>query len=318
MMVSRWHRPLCRHTRPWRQGLRRRRPQPAAARWSRPRSSPPGSAPRRCSAFPQPSSRTASASSPTLSVPSLCPQGRTSFSRLPVQAQHPDPRRLLSPALQPHGRGGHHGLASSLSYLGWVAGTDQGAGLIFFVVTDGAGIQIRRHDPRRRHRACSPPTFGGMFSVAILDFVQMAVSIRRPLVHRLDGEQQGRRRCAAVIDGPSPPASWTSSRHRSWLWLTFIGTWVTMMLGSIRSRTFPACHVGEARTIAGRLDPRRLDLFLLHLRADVHRLFATLIDPALFNPMLAKDTSSSCRRWCSSTAAGRRRCCSSAPCSRPS
>jgi SSS family solute:Na+ symporter len=77
-------------------------------------------------------------------------------------------------------------------------------------------------------------TFGGMFSVAILDFVQMAVSMGGLLfiAWTVSGKVGGG--ATAIIDHAAaagkldffPPPD-------PWLWLTFIGTWLTMMLGSI-------------------------------------------------------------------------------------
>jgi len=120
-----------------------------------------------------------------------------------------------------------------LSYLGWVAAQIKALGLIFFVVTDGAVSQ-----PAGMILGAaivlSYTIFGGMFSVAILDFVQMAVSMGGLLfiAWTVSGKVGGG--ATAVIDHaalagkldffPAPDP---------WLWLTFLGTWMTMMLGSI-------------------------------------------------------------------------------------
>ncbi len=62
------------------------------------------------------------------------------------------------------------------SYLGWVAAQIKALGLIFFVVTDGA-VSQQAGMILGAAIVVTYTTFGGMFSVAILDFVQMAVSM---------------------------------------------------------------------------------------------------------------------------------------------
>jgi SSS family solute:Na+ symporter len=63
-----------------------------------------------------------------------------------------------------------------LSYLGWVAAQIKALGLIFYVVTDGA-VSQEAGMILGAAIVLSYTIFGGMFSVAILDFVQMAVSM---------------------------------------------------------------------------------------------------------------------------------------------
>ena len=119
-----------------------------------------------------------------------------------------------------------------LSYLGWVAAQIKALGLVFNVVTNGAVSQ----DAGMILGAAivlTYTTFGGMFSVAFLDFVQMMVSMGGLLFigWTVSGMTGG---VAPVIEHASqagkldffPPAD-------PWLWITFLGAWVTMMLGSI-------------------------------------------------------------------------------------
>jgi Na+/proline symporter len=120
-----------------------------------------------------------------------------------------------------------------LSYLGWVAAQIKALGLIFFVVTDGA-VSQNAGMILGAAIVLTYTVFGGMFSVAILDFVQMAVSMGGLLFIAwiVSGKVGGG--ATAVIDHaraagkldffPAPDP---------WLWLTFLGTWMTMMLGSI-------------------------------------------------------------------------------------
>ena len=66
------------------------------------------------------------------------------------------------------------------SYLGWVAAQIKALGLVFTVVTDGAvtqplGMVIGTAI------VLTYTTFGGMFSVAILDFVQITMIVTSPV-----------------------------------------------------------------------------------------------------------------------------------------
>ena len=118
------------------------------------------------------------------------------------------------------------------SYLGWVAAQFKVLGLVLNVVTQGVvsqqvGMVIGALI------VLTYTTFGGMFSVAILDFVQLSVIVGGLLyivsvVSNLTGGVE------AVISHASqagkleffPPASANA-------WIPFLGAGVTMMLGSI-------------------------------------------------------------------------------------
>jgi SSS family solute:Na+ symporter len=118
------------------------------------------------------------------------------------------------------------------SYLGWVAAQFKVLGLVLNVVTQGAvsqqvGMVIGALI------VLTYTTFGGMFSVAILDFVQLSVIVGGLLyivsvVSNLTGGVE------VVISHASqagkldffPPASANA-------WIPFLGAGVTMMLGSI-------------------------------------------------------------------------------------
>jgi len=123
-------------------------------------------------------------------------------------------------------------LAVVLSYLGWVAAQFKVLGLVLNAVTDGAisqpaGIVIGAAI------VLTYTTFGGMFSVAILDFVQISVIMGGLLyiASVISGLAGG---VGAVIDHAAsagkldlfPPL-------RPAEWIPFIGAWITMMLGSI-------------------------------------------------------------------------------------
>lgn len=119
-----------------------------------------------------------------------------------------------------------------LSYLGWVAAQIKALGLIFNVVTDGhisqdAGMILGAAI------VLTYTTFGGMFSVAFLDFVQMMVSMGGLLFIGWT--------VSGMTGGVEPVIAHATQAGKldffpepdPWLWITFLGAWVTMMLGSI-------------------------------------------------------------------------------------
>ena len=179
-----------------------------------------------------------------------------------------------------------------LSYLGWVAAQIKALGLIFYVVTDGtvsqeAGMILGAAI------VLSYTIFGGMFSVAILDFVQMAVSMGGLLfiAWLISGKVGGG--ATAVIDHATEAGKLKFFPDPDpWLWLTFIGTWITMMLGSI-----PQQDVFQRVTSA---KSARIALWGSVLGASIYFCFtfvpmfiaysATLIDPAMFGELLEKDS----------------------------
>ena len=177
------------------------------------------------------------------------------------------------------------------SYLGWVAAQIKALGLIFNVVTGGdvsqeAGMILGAAI------VLTYTTFGGMFSVAILDFVQMTVSMGGLLyIGSIVADKTGG--VAAVVDHASaagkldffPPPD-------PWMWVTFLGAWITMMLGSI-----PQQDVFQRVTSA---KSAKIALAGSILGASIYFCFtfvpmfiaysATLIDPAMFGEILEKDS----------------------------
>jgi len=178
------------------------------------------------------------------------------------------------------------------SYLGWVAAQIKALGLIFYVVTDGAVSQ----DAGMILGAAivlTYTTFGGMFSVAILDFVQMAVSMGGLLFIAwiVSGKVGGG--ATAVIDHASLAGKLDFFPEADpWKWLTFLGAWMTMMLGSI-----PQQDVFQRVTSA---KSAKIALWGSVLGASIYFCFtfvpmfiayaATLIDPEMFAKILEEDS----------------------------
>jgi Na+/proline symporter len=178
------------------------------------------------------------------------------------------------------------------SYLGWVAAQIKALGLIFYVVTDGA-VDQQTGMILGAAIVLTYTTFGGMFSVAILDFVQMAVSMGGLLFiawivsGKVDGGTTaivGHAREAGKLDF-FPEAD-------PWKWVSFLGAWITMMLGSIPQQDVFQ-RVTSAKSARVALGGSILGASIYFSFAFVPMFIAysaTLIDPAQFNELLAGDT----------------------------
>ena len=177
------------------------------------------------------------------------------------------------------------------SYLGWVAAQIKALGLIFNVVTGGA-VSPEMGMVLGTAIVLTYTTFGGMFSVAILDFVQMSVSMGGLLYIGwiVSGMTGG---VGPVVQHAAdagkleffPPAD-------PWLWVTFLGAGVTMMLGSV-----PQQDVFQRITSA---KSAKIAVWGSVLGASIYFCFtfvpmfiayaATLIDPRVFGDLLEKDS----------------------------
>jgi solute:Na+ symporter, SSS family len=183
-------------------------------------------------------------------------------------------------------------IAIVVSYMGWVAAQIKALGLIFNLVSDGyisedhgmiVGTLI----------VLTYTTLGGMLSVAILDFVQMIVVIGGLLyiASIVSGETGGitpvieHARNAGKLHFFPQSTNWS-------VWLTFLGGWLTMMLGSI-----PQQDVFQRITSAKTANVALLGSLL---GASIYFCFtfvpmfiayaATLIDPATFGALVESDS----------------------------
>jgi len=183
-------------------------------------------------------------------------------------------------------------IAIVVSYLGWVAAQIKALGLIFNMITHGAiseemgmiiGMAI----------VLTYTTLGGMLSVAVLDFVQMIVVIGGLLYigSIVSGMTGG---VAPVIEHARAAGKLDFFPKGSdiWVWITFLGGWITMMLGSI-----PQQDVFQRITSA---KSAKIALWGSILGASVYFCFtfvpmfiaysATLIDPAVFGKLVTEDS----------------------------
>lgn len=183
-------------------------------------------------------------------------------------------------------------VAIVVSYLGWVAAQIKALGLILNMITQGAvseeigmvfAIVI----------VLTYTTLGGMLSVAILDFVQMVV-VTSGLLYI--GSI-----VAGMTGGVAPVIAHAQAAGKLqffpdgadiWMWLTFMGGLLTMMLGSI-----PQQDVFQRITSA---KSAKVALWGSILGASIYFCFtfvpmfiayaATLIDPQLFGQLVVEDS----------------------------
>ncbi len=177
------------------------------------------------------------------------------------------------------------------SYLGWVSAQIKALGLVFNVVTNGfvsqtAGMILGAAI------VLTYTTFGGMLSVAILDFVQMGVIMGGMLyigyiVSGLTGGVElvvNHAAAAGKLDFFPPPDPWQ--------WLTFLGAWMTMMLGSIPQQdVFQRITSAKTATIAIWGSILGGSIYFCFTFVPMFIAYsATLIDPELFTGLLESDS----------------------------
>ncbi len=177
------------------------------------------------------------------------------------------------------------------SYLGWGAAQFKVLGLVLNVVTEGmvsqsVGIMIGAAI------VLTYTTFGGMFSVAILDFVQISVIMGGLLyIASIVGEMAGgvpviisHAAAAGKLD-LFPPATLTA-------WIPFIGAWMTMMLGSIPQQdVFQRITSAKNEQTAVRGSLLGAVLYFAFCFVPMFLAYAaTLIDPAKFGALLEQDS----------------------------
>jgi SSS family solute:Na+ symporter len=182
-------------------------------------------------------------------------------------------------------------IAIVVSYLGWVAAQIKALGLIFNLITNGA-ISEETGMILGTAIVLTYTTLGGMLSVAILDFVQMIVVIGGLLFigYIVSGMTGGVMPVIQHADAAGKLDFWP--KGDVWMWITFIGAWMTMMLGSI-----PQQDVFQRITSA---KSAKIALWGSIFGASIYFCFtfvpmfiayaATMIDPAFFGQMVVEDS----------------------------
>lgn len=177
------------------------------------------------------------------------------------------------------------------SYLGWVAAQFKVLGLVLNVVTSG-GVGQKLGMIIGAGIVLTYTTFGGMFSVAILDFVQLGVILGGLLyiasvISDLTGGVG-----TVVADAAQagkleffPPAKLSA-------WIPFIGAGITMMLGSIPQQdVFQRITSAKDERTAVRGSILGGGLYFVFCFVPMFLAYAaTLVDPAKFGALLERDS----------------------------
>ena len=177
------------------------------------------------------------------------------------------------------------------SYLGWVSAQIKVLGLVLNVVTDG-GVSQKGGMVIGTAIVLTYTTFGGMFSVAILDFVQITV-IMGGLLYIASVISHVAGGVGVVISHAAqagkldffPPATLDA-------WIPFFGAWITMMLGSIPQQdVFQRITSAKDEQTAVRGSVLGGTLYFLFAFVPMFLAYsATLVDPTKFGALLEQDS----------------------------
>lgn len=117
-----------------------------------------------------------------------------------------------------------------VSYLGWVSAQVVALGLVFHLI---GGIDQSTGMIIGMSIVVAYTLFGGMWSVALLDFVQMTVIMAGMLfiAYLVNGQVGGVAKVVAHASATGKLAFFPTGGVEKWI--PFIGAWLTMMLGSI-------------------------------------------------------------------------------------
>jgi solute:Na+ symporter, SSS family len=176
------------------------------------------------------------------------------------------------------------------SYLGWVAAQFKVLGLVLNVVTEGAvsqsvGMIIGAVI------VLTYTTFGGMFSVAILDFVQLSVIVGG-LLYIAGVLSNATGGVGAVISHARDAGRLEFLPAPSWeAWIPFVGAAVTMMLGSIPQQdVFQRITSAKDERTAVRGSLMGAALYFVFCFVPMFIAYsALLIDPVKFGLLLERD-----------------------------
>ena len=177
-----------------------------------------------------------------------------------------------------------------VSYLGWVAAQIKALGLVFNVVSGGyismdVGMMVG---------AASVLVYtlmGGMWSVAITDFLQMIIIVVGMLYigWSVSGIVGGPSVVIAHAANAGKLAFWPAPSGREMLW--FGAAWITMMLGSIPQQdVFQRVASSKNEKIAGRASILGGVLYFCFAFIPMFLAYsATLIDPKMVAGLIDKD-----------------------------
>ena len=182
-------------------------------------------------------------------------------------------------------------LAIVISYLGWVGAQISALGLVFNVVSGGE-ISETWGKIIGASTVMIYTIYGGMWSVAITDFIQMIIIVVGMLY--IGGEVSGQAGGVGVvvqhaIDAGKFSNFWPSLNITAML--GFVAALFTMMLGSIPQQdVFQRVASAKSEKIAGRASVLGGVMYFCFAFIPMFLAYAaTLIDPQMVAPLLASD-----------------------------
>ncbi|MEI7842216.1 MAG: sodium:solute symporter family protein [Gallionellaceae bacterium] len=177
-----------------------------------------------------------------------------------------------------------------ISYLGWVSAQVTALGLVFNMVTGGAIDQSTGMFVGTAI-VLSYTMFGGMWSVALLDFVQMTVIMAGMLLIAVlvSGEVGGVGNVVHHAEVAGKLKFFPEGGYE--VWVPFIGAGLTMMLGSIPQQdVFQRMTSAKDEKTAVRGSVSGGVLYFIFAFVPMFLAYsATLIDPEVFGAMIESD-----------------------------
>jgi SSS family solute:Na+ symporter len=183
-------------------------------------------------------------------------------------------------------------IAIVISYLGWVAAQITALGLVFNLLTQSAmsqeaGMVISTLI------VLTYTTLGGMRSIAVLDFVQMIVIVAGLLyiANIVAGMTGGVAPVVAHAQAAGKLALFPENADAS-VYFTFIGGWLTLMLGSIPQQDIFQ-RITSAKSVKVALWGSIIGATIYFCAAFVPMFIAyaaTIIDPTVFGQLAADDS----------------------------
>ncbi|MDB5796451.1 MAG: sodium:solute symporter [Paucimonas sp.] len=177
-----------------------------------------------------------------------------------------------------------------VSYLGWVAAQIKALGLVFNVVSGGA-ISMETGMVIGALSVLVYTLMGGMWSVAITDFLQMIIIVIGMLYigWEISGMVGGASKVVAHAHAAGKLEFWPKATPRELLW--FVAAWITMMLGSIPQQdVFQRVSSSANEKIAGRASVLGGVMYFCFAFIPMFLAYsATLIDPKMVAGLIDRD-----------------------------
>lgn len=176
------------------------------------------------------------------------------------------------------------------SYLGWVAAQIKALGLVFNVVSGGV-ISMNMGMLIGAASVLIYTLMGGMWSVAITDFLQMIIIVIGMVY--IGWEVSGMVGGAGVVIQHAADAGklefWPSPTPREMLW--FFAAWITMMLGSVPQQdVFQRVASSKSESVARNASILGGILYFLFAFIPMFLGYsASLIDPAMVEELIGTD-----------------------------